>query len=586
MVVWILSVFVGLVAGVAVPASWWLLQKSGDWIGKMEADTWPMHLVIGLPLGTAVVILLLMVGLRGFRSADAFTYFISDLHFQDGRRKGRYSFVHSLSNLIFVMGQAVVGIEGFCMEALSSLGSWLAQTFRLSTHQVRTLAGCGATASIAAVLGQPMTAFIFVVELLYGWGTSSFAVGMFAIAAFTAASVSQSLSNGILRTGLEADAGLSITLQTESFYLSPFAAICCVVGFSLVCGVLAAFSISVHKKTDQELHGLFVEKKGVDVAPGPFAFRILLWALLTGVVMVKFPLVLGTGELLLNEALSQGTLFQYIAIAFLLRILMGAVGYSVLGGMGMILPTLIAGSLIGAAAFSLAPNLLELSGGTLALLAMGGFFSASFGTPVAATALVFSYSSGLMTDNALFLMTAILINFCSHFLCGRLQSDRLATMGLYRHGIRFRNGMCYNTLSSIQVKDAMITYLSPVSYGSSMGEAYRKLMSSKFSVLPVVTEQGKLKGMISLSDFYGLDTWKKLGENSQVHSLVGVEELVKIARVKLLPEMNLESALEKMSDEEMAPVCESDGQYLGLLVKSDLVNLYNKEVVKKAFRRA
>jgi CIC family chloride channel protein len=585
MIIWILAVLVGFLAGAAVPFSWWLLQRAGDWVGKMDGDSWPLHLVIAFPLGTATIIVLLMLGFRGFRSADGFTYFISDLHFQDGRRKGRYSFVHSLANLVFVLGQAISGIEGFCMEALSTFGSWLGQETKLSANQIRTLAGCGATASIAAVLGQPMTAFIFVVELLYGWGTSSFAVGMFALAAFTAASVSQSLSNGILRTGMEPDAGLSMVLQAESFYLSPFAALLCVVGFSLLCGLLAALSISVHRRTDQELHGLFVEKKGVDLSPGPFTVRILLWAILTAVVMYKFPLVLGTGELLLNEALAQGTLFHYIGLAFLLRVFMGAVSYSVLGGMGLVLPTLIGGCLIGAGVYSLAPGFLDLSGGTLALLAMGGFFSASFGTPVAATALVFSYSSGMMTDNALFLMSAILINFFSHFLCGKLQTDRIATMGLYRHGIRFRNGMCYNTLSSIQVRDAMITYLNPVSYRSSMGEAYRKLMSSKFSLLPVVTEEGKLKGMLSLADFYGLDTWKKLGEDSQVHSLVGVEELVKPDRVRLKPDMNLETALEKMSDEEMAPVCESDGQYVGLLVKSDLVNLYNKEVVKKAFRR-
>jgi chloride channel protein, CIC family len=585
MIIWVLSVAVGMLAGAAVPFFWWLIQKAGDWVGRLDAAAWSMHLIIGVPATVSVVILLLMIGFRGFRSADGFTYFISDLHFQDGRRKGRYSFVHSLSNVIFVLGQAVVGIEGFCMEALSALGSWFGIKAKLSSNQIRTLAGCGATASIAAVLGQPMTAFIFVVELLYGWGSSSFAVGMFAIAAFTAASVSQSLSNGILRTGMEADAGLSITLQTESFYLSPLAAIACVVGFSLICGFLASFSISVHRRTDQELHGLFVEKKGVDVAPAPFAFRIFLWAILTGIVMYKFPLVLGTGELLLNESLAQGTIFSFIAFAFLLRILMGAMAYSVLGSMGMILPTLISGCLIGAGVYSLAPGLFELSGGTLALLAMGGFFSASFGTPVAATALVFSYSSGMMTDNALFLFTAILINFCSHYLCGKFQTDRLASMGLYRHGIRFRNGMCYNTLSSIQVRDAMITYINPIAYQSSMGESYRKLMGSKYSVLPVVSDQGKLKGMISLSDFYGLDTWKKLGEDSQVHSLVGVEELVKTARVQLLPDMNLETALDKMSDEELAPVSERDGQYVGLLVKSDLVNLYNKEVVKKAFKR-
>lgn len=95
-----------------------------------------------------------------------------------------------------------------------------------------------------------------------------------------------------------------------------------------------------------------------------------------------------------------------------------------------------------------------------------------------------------------------------------------------------------------------------------------------------------MSGMVSLSDFYGLNAWKRLGEESQVHSLVGVDEMVKPARVLLNPDMNLEAALLNMSDEEFVPVVEGESRYVGLLVKSDLVNLYNKEVVKKAFRRA
>ena len=131
----------------------------------------------------------------------------------------------------------------------------------------------------------------------------------------------------------------------------------------------------------------------------------------------------------------------------------------------------------------------------------------------------------------------------------------------------------------------MITYVSPVPRSCSIGEAYKKLMESKYSTLPVVDDAGKMHGLVSLSDFYGLNAWKKLGEESQVHSLVGVDEMLKVARVHLNPDMNLETALSRMADEEFVPVVEGESRYVGLLLKSDLVNLYNKEVVKKAFRR-
>ncbi len=585
MLIWLLAIFIGCLAGVLTPGAWWVIQAGGEWLQARLHS--PLAYAIGAPALVGVLFVLLFVVFRSFRSADAFTYFISDLHFQDGRRKIRYSVLHAIGNLFLLLGQAVVGIEGFCMELLSAVGSRLGSWAKLSANQVRTLAACGATAAIAAMLGQPTAAFLFVVELLYGWGSFSFAVGTYAVTAFVAASVAQSLTapDGFFRSISGNDGGLAVTLRTESFYLSPEAAILCVVAVSVLAALLAAFAIWLHRKTDKELHDLFETRRATDISSRAFLLRVTLWAVLTGFVFYHFPAVLGSGVALLHDALSQGYVLPVALLALLLRILMGAVAYSVIGSMGLVLPALATGGMLGACLALLGKDFLSVSPGVLALLSMGGYFSAAFGTPVAATALVFGYAGGLMTDSALFLFTALLTNFSAHYLCGFLQVDRLAGMGLYRHGVRFRQGMCYNTLSGIQVRDAMITYVTPVQKQSSIGDAYKKLMESKFLILPVVDDKGKLQGTVALSDFYGLDAWKRLGEQSQVHSLVGVEEMLKPARVHLTPEMSLETALQKMSDEEFAIVVEKETEYAGLLVKSDLVNLYNKEVVKKAFHR-
>ena len=162
----------------------------------------------------------------------------------------------------------------------------------------------------------------------------------------------------------------------------------------------------------------------------------------------------------------------------------------------------------------------------------------------------------------------------------------MASMGLYRHGIRFRSGMCFNTLSSIQVRDAMLSWVTPLSKEASIGEAYKTLMSSRFLKLPVVDTEGKYCGVLSLNDFYGLEAWRRLGESSEVHNLLGISELIKQSSQKVKVNMSLEDALRLMSDEELVSVVEEDNnKFAGILLKSDLVNLYNKEVVKKAFRR-
>ena len=591
MLIWLLAVIIGCLAGLLIPASWWLLQAAGELLFARFHTNQESHMLlsycIALPAIAAAALYGILVLFRTFRSADGFTYFISDLHFQDGRRKMRYSLSHGVGALLLLFGQAVVGIEGFAIEALSALGSKFGQWAKLSNNQVRTLSACGAAASLAAVLGQPAAAFLFVVELLYGWGSVSFTVGPYAVAAFVAQSVSQSITSptGLFRSLFAPDAGLSLAFRAESFQLSTTTALFCALAISLTAGLAAALSIGLHQKTDRELHGLFETRRATDISSGAFLLRVSIWVGLTAVTMYFFPQALGSGVRLLHESLSQGYVFAVAIIAFAIRILMGAMAYSVIGSIGLIFPTLIAGGVLGAGLALGVQAYVPVNASTVALLCMGAYFSASFGTPVAATALVFGMASGFMTDSALFLFTALVTNFVAHMVCGYFQSDRLASMGLYRHGIRFRSGMCFNTLSGIQVRDAMITYAQPIPQQSSLGDAYKRLMESKFAILPVVNEQGKMKGMLSLSDFYGLDAWRRLGEASQVHNLVGVEEMVKPARVSLSPEMNLEAALQNMSDEECVPVVEGDEQFVGLLVKSDLVNLYNKEVVKKAFRR-
>jgi chloride channel protein, CIC family len=582
---WLLAVGIGLLAGLLTPACWWVVLQLRTFLGGVGEGTGSPMIWFGVPIGVALFIFLLFLGFRGFRSADGFTYFISDLHFQDGRRKLRYSLLHGIAALAMKVGQGLVGIEAFCMEILSAAGSSLAQRFRLSANQVRALAACGATAAIAAVLGQPAAAFLFVVELLYGWGSISFSVGAFALTAIVASSVSQSLTspNGLFASVVQSDGGLSMALRSESFQLGPLPALAAVVMVGLSSGFLAIGTLWLYRRTDQELHRLLGTKKGQDLNAQSFALRIAIWSLLTGFALWQFPAATGTGIAFLHESLSQSQPWVVIGLVLLARVLLAAISYSALGSMGLILPILVGGSLLGAFLAPILQSQWQVSSATIALLAMGGYFSAIFGTPIAATVLVVGYSS--YSDSAIFLFTALAINFVAHYLVGLFHSDRLATLGLYRHGIRFRNGMCFNTLSGIEVRDAMLTSVSPIPFSSSLGEAYRRLVSSKYPTLPVVAEDGILKGVVSLADFYGLDAWRRLGEESQVHALVGVEELVKPTPAELRPEMNLETALGAMTDSEFLPVVDQSKRYVGVLLRSDLVNLYNKEVVTKALRK-
>lgn len=128
MVFWLLVVAIGILAGVATPAAWWLLQAANDWlVGEGPWTGASIAQAVSLPLGVALALALFFGLWRSFRSADGFTYFISDLHFQDGRRKLRYSVPHGIGSIFLLFGKGVVGLEAAGMEILSALGSWAGQ---------------------------------------------------------------------------------------------------------------------------------------------------------------------------------------------------------------------------------------------------------------------------------------------------------------------------------------------------------------------------------------------------------------------------------------------------------------------------
>jgi CBS-domain-containing membrane protein len=112
------------------------------------------------------------------------------------------------------------------------------------------------------------------------------------------------------------------------------------------------------------------------------------------------------------------------------------------------------------------------------------------------------------------------------------------------------------------------------------------MMESRFLKLPVVDDQKKLCGMLSLADFYNLVAWRNLDASSQVQDLLGIEDIMKPVSHQVESTMSLEEALTLMGDEEIVPVVEEKTQlFTGLLVKSDVIHIYNKEVVKKASGR-
>ncbi len=175
-----------------------------------------------------------------------------------------------------------------------------------------------------------------------------------------------------------------------------------------------------------------------------------------------------------------------------------------------------------------------------------------------------------------------MINFSVHYFVGLFAEDRLPTMGLQKMGLRFRDGLCFNTFSPIIVRDAMLSWVQPIGKNDSLGAAYSMLLKSRFTSLPITDNDKKLVGMLSLSDFQDLEAWRSMDHDSQVAELMGIEDIMQPIRAKVASNMQLDKALHYMRDEDIVPVTEPKSEkFIGLLQRSDLENVYNKDVLKR-----
>ena len=132
-------------------------------------------------------------------------------------------------------------------------------------------------------------------------------------------------------------------------------------------------------------------------------------------------------------------------------------------------------------------------------------------------------------------------------------------------------------MTSIPVKDAMVTDVQIVSEDKSV-EALEALMQvSRHIGFPVVDPKGNLSGIVTLSD---LRNKVKPGEVGKKIGDVATRE-VEVA----YPDETLDAALKRLAAKQIGrlPVVDREDKtkLLGIITRSDIVNAYNKKVVER-----
>ncbi len=396
-----------------------------------------------------------------------------------------------LTSAITVGFGGSVGLEAPIVVTGSAIGSNVARLMHLDYKNRTLLIGCGAAGAIAAIFNSPITGVIFSSEvILAGLGFASFIPLL--IAAVCGSLVSLALlGDDILFSFILKDP--FIASDTPYFIL-----------LGILCGLIAVYFTRFT---------YFVERKITKIKN--FAVRGLIGGLLLAIIIFFFPPIYGEGyntiKLLLNAQEADMVFQSFFAFdysnplvfgIFMLGIVLFKPIASALtiesgGSGGIFAPSLFLGGVVGFLfAFIINyfyPDSISLSNSTL--IGMCGVMSGVLHAPLTAIFLIAEITGGYTLFVPLMLVSAIAFSTISYFEKYSIYTKRLIERGDY-----IPHDKDKQLLSGMKLKKMVEKDLITIRPDQKLSDLVKVVRKSKRNIFPVVDNDGRLVGIITLDD--------------------------------------------------------------------------------------
>jgi CIC family chloride channel protein len=462
--------------------------------------------------------------------------------------------IKALASAACISSGGSAGREGPIVQIGAALGSTIGQLFHLSDERIRNLVACGAAAGIAAVFNAPIAGVIFALEVILGEFTTGY-FGTVVLAAVTSGIVSRALL------------GNQPAFHVPTYNLiSPLEIL-----LYTVLGVITAFGAIFFVRLLYWFEDLF------DGWKFPEWLKPAVGGLLTGIVGLWFPQVLGAGLDFIGESISVGGtavtlllalgIFKIVATSFTLG--SGNSG-------GVFAPALFAGAMFGGAfgeiVHGILPNL-TAAPGAYALVGMAALFAAAAHAPITAVLIVFEMSGDYRLILPLMFATVI-----SALLSEYLQPESIYTLKLVRRGIRLERGRDIDVMQGVLVGEAMTTGVETVSADMTLPQLDLVANESHHHGFPVLDENNELFGIVTLQD---IARAKERG----LYEGHTVREIATRSLLTVYPDEPMWVALKRLGTRDVGrlPVIDRQNPHrmLGVIRRNDIVRAYRVGITRR-----
>ncbi|MEE8471319.1 MAG: chloride channel protein, partial [Dehalococcoidia bacterium] len=392
-----------------------------------------------------------------------------------GRIRARVSIVKTLASSICIGSGGSVGREGPIVQIGSSLGSAIGQRLRLPDEWMRTLVACGAAGGISATFNAPIAGVFFALEVI---------LGKFITRSFGFVVVSSVVADVVAHAFLG---------DTQSFIVPAYELVSAwelplYVGLGVAAAVVSVVFIYVLYKSED----IF------DAWRFPEYLKPVLGGIIIGVIGLYSLDLLGVGYEAVERALLGNIALSTLLVMGALKIMATSITIGSGGSGGIFAPSLLMGAMFGGAFGEMAHRFfptITAPTGAYALVGMAAVFAGAARAPITSIIILFEMTRDY--DIMLPLMLAVVI---STAVSRGLRAEGIYTTKVLRAGIDLRRYEEVDLMRSIAVGEAMTQNFPTVSPKMPVNKLVTKLTRTGHHGFPVVDEDGRLFGVVTLAD--------------------------------------------------------------------------------------
>jgi chloride channel protein, CIC family len=441
---------------------------------------------------------------------------IESILLEGSRIEPKVALLKPLSAAISIGSGGPFGAEGPIIMTGGACGSIVAQTFRLTSAERKTLLVAGAAAGMSATFAAPVSSALLGIELLL-FELKPRSLVPVALASATAA---------LIRPFLLAQGPLFPAAMHPSF-VPPWTLVCCGL-FGVVAGLVAIpLSNSVYAFED-----LFRR------LPIHWMWWPPIGGLAVGLGGLLFPQALGVGYDVIGQLVQGDRGLRLVLGILIVKWLIWAIALGSGTSGGVFAPVMMIGGALGAL---LSFGLPHMGPGFWAVLGLGATMSATLRAPI--TAIVFTVE----VTHDWNMLLPLLIGCTASYAVSVLYLRRsILTRKVARRGYPLSAEYEVDPLDLLYVHEVMLSTFASLPSGGALSDAklpLRTAFEQSQKLLPVLDAEGILQGIVRRSDL--------AQHQDETQKNLPLVEILQPVKARAYPDEPLQAVVDRMAEQEV-----------------------------------